>query len=247
MIRHAFVTLTLALTAGLSVSSSIVAQTPPNTVQLQPAPDIPGVIAGGTMPEVVLKGLTSSDDPFWLPNVGLIFSESQANRIVRLDEHDQPVTFVGGLLNPLGMTFDAQGELISIQTRPGFLGPRVVWPKGKERIIADNYQGKPFGRPNDIVADLKGGVYFTDPPASAVYYVPPGGAIIRVADEGIKSPNGLQLSHDEKTLYVNDTQGINIYAFDVQPDGRLANRRVFATYVGRDVSRPPTEPPSVEG
>lgn len=242
MIRQALVTLTLALAAGLSVSSSIVAQTPPNTVQLQPAPDIPGVIAGGTMPEVVLKGLTSSDDPFWLPNVGLIFSESQANRIVRLDEHDQPVTFVGDLLNPLGMTFTAQGELISIQTRPGFLGPRVVWPKGKERIIADNYQGKPFGRPNDIVATLKGDVYFTDPPASSVYYVPRGGAIIRV-DDGIKSPNGIQLSHDEKTLYVNDTQGINIYAFDVQPDGRLANRRVLATYMGRDVSRAPTEPP----
>src|SRR5437868_1296479 len=212
MIRHAFVMLTLALTAGLTVSSSIVAQTPPNTVQLQPAPDIPGVIAGGTMPEVVIRGLTSSDDPFWLPNVGLIFSESQANRIVRLDEHDQPVTFLGGLLNPLGMTFTAQGELISIQTKPGFMGPRVVWPKGHERIIADNYQGKPFGRPNDIVADRKGGLYFTDPPASAVYYVPPGGAIIRV-DDRIKTPNGLQLSHDEQTLYVNDTQGISLYAF----------------------------------
>jgi sugar lactone lactonase YvrE len=36
----------------------------------------------------------------------------------------------------------------------------------------------------------------------------------------------LQLSHDEKTLYVNDTGGINIYAFDVQPDGRLANRQL---------------------
>jgi gluconolactonase len=241
MIRQALVMLTLVLAAGLGVSP-VIAQTPPNTVQLQPAPDIPGVIKGGTMPEVVIKGLTSSDDPFWLPNVGLIFSESQANRIVRLDEHDQPVTFIGGLLNPLGMTFSAQGELISIQTRPGFLGPRVVWPKGKERIIADNYQGKSFGRPNDIVADQKGGVYFTDPPASAVYYVPPGGAIIQV-DNGIKTPNGIQLSHDEKILYVNDTQGINIYAFDVQPDGRLANRRVFATYTGRDMSRPPTEPP----
>lgn len=241
MIRQAFLTLTLALAAGLGLSPAT-AQTPPNTVALQPAPNIPGVIAGGTMPEVVLKGLTSSDDSFWLPNVGLIFSESQANRIVRLDEHDQPVTFIGGLLNPLGMVFTAQGELISIQTRPGFLGPRVVWPKGKERIIADSYQGKPFGRPNDIVANLKGGVYFTDPPASRVYYVPPGGAIMLV-DDGIKAPNGLQLSHDEKTLYVNDTQGINIYAFDVQPDGRLTNRRVFATYVGRDVSRPPAEPP----
>jgi gluconolactonase len=238
MIRKALVTLSLSLAVSLAV-----AQTPPNTVQLQPAPDIPGVIAGGTMPEVVIKGLTSSDDPFWLPNVGLIFSESQANRIVRLDEHDQPVTFLGDLLNPLGMTFDAQGELISIQTKPGFMGPRIVWPKGKERIIADNYQGKPFGRPNDIVADRKGGLYFTDPPASAVYYVPRGGVITRVVEEGIKAPNGLQLSHDEKTLYVNDTQGINIYAFDVQPDGKLANRRVFATYTGRDMSLPPTAPP----
>jgi gluconolactonase len=248
MIRHALATLILALAAGLGVSS-VVAQTPPNTVQLQPAPDIPGVIAGGTMPEVVVKGLTSSDDPLWLPNIGLIFSESQAKRIVRLDEHDQPVTFVGNLHNPLGMTFDAaQGRLISLQTQPGFTGPRAVWPAGKEAVIADNYQGKSFGRPNDIVADLKGGVYFTDIPPDrtvmppAVYYVPPGGAAIRVA-EGITTPNGLQLSHDEKTLYVNDTGGINIYAFDVQPDGRLSNRRVFATYVGRDQTLAPGAPP----
>ena len=92
MIRRTLVTLTLALAAGLSASSAV-AQSRPNTVELQLAPDIPGVIAGGTMPEVVVKGLTSSDDPLWLPNVGLIFSESQANRIVRLDENDKPVTF----------------------------------------------------------------------------------------------------------------------------------------------------------
>jgi gluconolactonase len=247
MLRQALAIVTLALAAGLGVSPAA-AQSPPNTVQLQPAPDIPGVIAGGTMPEVVVKGLTSSDDPMWLPNIGLVFSESRANRIVRLDEHDQPVTFVGNLHNPLGMTFDSQGRLISLQTQPGFTGPRVVWPSGKERIVADNYQGKSFGRPNDIVADLKGGVYFTDIPPDrkvmppAVYYVPPGGAAIRVA-EGITTPNGLQLSHDEKTLYVNDTGGINIYAFDVQPDGRLANRRVFATYVGRDQTLAPNAAP----
>ena len=251
MIRHAFVTLTLALAAGLSVSSSIVAQTPPNTVQLQPAPDIAGVIAGGTMPEVVVKGLKSSDDPLWLPGIGLVFSDSQSNRIVRLDERDQPVTFLGELHGPLGMTVDAQGRLISLQTQTGFTGPRVVWPAGKEMVVADNYQGRPFGRPNDIIADLKGGVYFTDLPnrepipadmPPAVYYVPLGGAAIRVAED-IGRPNGLQLSRDEKTFYVDDTAGIHAYAFDVQPDGRLTNRRVFATFVGRDQSAAPTAPP----
>jgi gluconolactonase len=249
MFRRTLVTLTLALAAGLSASAAV-AQSWPNSVELQLAPDIPGVIAGGTMPEVVVKGLTSADDPLWIPNVGLIFSESQANRIVRLDENDKPVTFVGDLLNPLGMTLDGQGQLISIQTRPGMMGPRVVWPKGKERLIADNYEGKPFGRPNDIVADKNGGLYFTDPPGNpqggvppAVYYVPPGGKAIRVTDEAGR-PNGLQLSFDEKILYVNDTGGIHLYAFDVQPDGRLANRRIFATYAGRTTASTPQVPVS---
>ena len=251
MSRQVLVAWTFVLAAGLGMSSAF-AQTPPNTTQLQPTPDIPGVIKGGTMPEVVIKGLTSADDAFLLPNVGIVFSEPRANRIVRLDEHDQPVTLVGNLHGPLGMTYDAKNDrLISLQTEPGFTGARVVWPPGKEAIIADNYQGKPFGRPNDIVADRNGGLYFTDISPdktvipSAVYYVPPGGAAIRVA-EGITTPNGLQLSHDEKTLYVNDTGGINIYAFDVEPDGRLANRRVFASYVGRDQKLPPGAPPRSE-
>jgi gluconolactonase len=251
MSRQVLVAWTFALAAGLGMSS-VFSQTPPNTTQLQSAPDIPGVIKGGTMPEVVIKGLTSADDAFLLPGVGVVFSEPRANRIVRLDEHDQPVTLVGNLHGPLGMTYDAKNaRLISLQTEPGFTGARVVWPAGKEAIIADNYEGKPFGRPNDIVADRNGGLYFTDISPdktvipSAVYYVPPGGAAIRVA-EGITTPNGLQLSHDEKTLYVNDTGGINIYAFDVQPDGRLANRRVFASYVGRDQTLPPGAPPKSE-
>ena len=135
MTRQALVALTVALAAGLGMSS-VFAQTPPNTTQLQPAPDMPGIIKGGTMPEVVIQGLTSSDDSFWLPNVGIIFSEPRANRIVRLDEHDQPVTFVGNLHGPLGMAFDAKnGRLVSLQTEPGFTGPRVVWPAGKEAIL----------------------------------------------------------------------------------------------------------------
>ena len=98
------------------------------------------------------------------------------------------------------------------------------------------------------MSDRKGGVYFSDPglaPAQeaelrktqarllpAVYYVPRGGEPIQVAD-GIARPNGVHLSRDEKTLYVNDTNGILSFAFDVLPDGRLSNRRVFATYAGR--------------
>jgi len=236
----------LFVLAGCIAVSSASAQTPANPVVLQPAPDIAGVIKGGTLPEIVVRGLRGADDPIWLPNIGLVFTESQNNRVVRLGEDDQLTTFVGNLHGPLGMTFDAQGRLISLQTQAGFAGPRVIWPAGKETILADHFEGHTFGRPNDIVSARNGGVYFTDLPlgpapaglmAPAVYYVPPGGAPIRVADD-ISRPNGVQLSRDEKILYVNDTGGIHAFAFDVLPDGRLANRRVFATYVGRDRSIP---------
>ena len=251
MTRHKLVASALAVLAGCMGVSSAFAQPAPNTVVLLPAPDIAGVIKGGTKPEIVARGLKSADDPIWLPNIGLVFTESQGNRVVRLGENDQLSTFVGDLHRPLGMTFDAQGRLISLQSETGFTGPRVIWPAGKERVLADRFEGRPFGRPNDIVSDRKGGVYFSDlgpsvpPPGEltpAVYYVPPGGAPIRVADD-IARPNGVQLSRDEKTLYINDTGGIHAYAFDVLPDGRLSNRRVFVTYVGRDRSVAATEEP----
>jgi gluconolactonase len=35
------------------------------------------------------------------------------------------------------------------------------------------------------------------------------------------------LSLDEKTLYVDDTEGEYVYAFDVQPDGSARNKRRF--------------------
>ncbi|OFW00658.1 MAG: hypothetical protein A3I61_12465 [Acidobacteria bacterium RIFCSPLOWO2_02_FULL_68_18] len=250
MHRHALVVPVVVALIG-STAASAAAQPAPNTVVLQPAPDIAGVIKGGTLPELVVRGLRSADDPLWLPEVGLVFSESQGNRVVRLGDDDQVSTFVGDLNGPLGMTFDRQGRLISLQTRAGVAGPRVIWPPGREAVIADRYEGKPFGRPNDVVSDRRGGVYFSDlgprptPPGAlspAVYYVPPGGMPIRVADD-IARPNGLMLSRDEKILYVNDTGGIHVYAFDVGPDGRLANRRVLAAYIGRDRSVAAGEPP----
>src|SRR6185295_19814736 len=104
------------------------------------------------------------------------------------------------------LAFDSKGRLISVQTTPGLTRVGVVYPKISEVTLTNSYEGKPFGRPNDLVVDKKGGVYFTDPgpnaqpgaapPAAplppAVYYVLAGGRAMKVAD-GIERPNGVQL------------------------------------------------------
>src|SRR4030095_15594763 len=104
------------------------------SIRAQPSPEIAGVIKGGTQPPGIATGLDGADDPIWLPEVGLVFTEPNANRIVRLAGTDTLMTLVGDLHRPLGMTFDRDGRLISLQSEAGYTGVRVVWPAGKVAV-----------------------------------------------------------------------------------------------------------------
>ena len=201
------------------------------------APDIPGVVAGGTAVEVIGDGFEDTEGPIALPDGSLIFTETRASRITKIDADGNTSTFLENTNMSNGLAFDPQGRLISAQTTPGSTRVGVIYPMGSETVLTDNFEGKPYHRPNDLVADKKGGVYFTDvafqEPASdlppSVYYIPPGGSPIRVAEDD--RPNGIQLSPDERVLYVN-TNGDYLLAFDVQEDGTLLNRRDFGKYEG---------------
>ena len=202
---------------------------PPPVVAETTATAIPGVIAAGTKVEVIKSGFSGTEGPIGLPDGSLIFTETQANRITKIDKDNNISTFLENTNGSNGLAFDSKGRLISVQTTPGKTLIGVIYPKGQEATLSDNYDGKPYGRPNDLVVDKKGGVYFSEPGPNAtpgqpppvppltpaVYYVPAGGKAIRIA-EGIARPNGIQLSPDEKTLYVNDTNGEYVLAFDIK-------------------------------
>jgi len=234
--------LTAALLTALFAAPAL-AQAPPPVVAETTATAIPGVIAAGTKVEVIKSGFTGTEGPIGMPDGSFLFTETQANRITKIDKDNNISTFLENTNGSNGLAFDSKGRLISVQTTPGKALIGVIYPKGQEATLSDNFDGKPYGRPNDLVVDKKGGVYFSEPgpnatpgqpavapPLSpAVYYVPPGGKSLRIA-EGITRPNGIQLSPDEKTLYVNDTAGEYLLAFDIKPDGTVGNRRNFARY-----------------
>jgi gluconolactonase len=218
-------------------------QAPPTDTE---TPAIAGVVAAGTKVVVIKSGFQGTEGPIGMPDGSLIFTETQANRITRIAADGGTSTFLENTNGSNGLAWDAKGRLLSVQTTPGQMKIGVIYPKGSEATIVDNFDGKAFGRPNDLVVSSKGLIYFTEPgpnvqqgappPATpplppAVYYVPPGGKAVKVA-EGIRRPNGIMLSRDEKVLYVNDTQGEYLLAFDVQGDGTLTNRRNFAKYQG---------------
>ncbi|MEW6456146.1 MAG: SMP-30/gluconolactonase/LRE family protein [Acidobacteriota bacterium] len=119
------------------------------------------------------------------------------------------------------------------------------------RTLASMYNGRPFDGPNDLVINRKGGIYFTDPqftpqkekyqPGRSVYYLTPKGEVIRVIEpDEFAMPNGIALSPDGKTLYVNNTfddekwwnvdsnKDNFVWAYDISDDGTLSNARKFA-------------------
>ena len=206
---------------------------------------IPGVIAAGTKIEFLQDGFRSTEGPIAIPDGTIIFTETAADRLIRIDPDGNRSRWLFNTGGANGLAFDSKGRLIAVQTIPGKTGIAVIYPEGSRAVLTNNYEGKPYGRPNDLVVDKKGGVYFTDPGPNAepgttppppplpaaVYYVPVGGKAVQVTKD-ITRPNGIQLSPDERTLYVNDSRGEYLIAFDIQPDGTLRNKRNFAKYVG---------------
>jgi len=103
--------------------------------------------------------------------------------------------------------------------------------------LLDKVNGRPLGAGEDLVFDSEGGIYFTDPGANPrdgrpghVYYLKPDRKDVVSVDDQLKFPNAIALSHDGKTLIVGETSGTRLWAYDVQSDGGVKNKHVFATY-----------------
>jgi sugar lactone lactonase YvrE len=114
-------------------------------------------------------------------------------------------------------------------------------PTQRRRIAAPETD-KPHNRPNDGRCDPFGRFWFgtmADPPTrnaaaqGALYRVDPDGTVTRMVED-IFVGNGLAFSPDGRTLYHSDsfTDVRTIWAWDLDADGRLANRRLFATTRG---------------
>jgi gluconolactonase len=162
------------------------------------------------------------------------FSDLGANKIYKIDSDDKLSVFSDKLNGPNGLMFNIKGELLACEMGAGRVVAFDVDSK-KMRVVADTYEGKGFGGPNDLVTDLQGGVYFTDyrlakgkQDKMGVYYVTADGKVTRLVDD-LRSPNGIIMSTDEKILYVIPSSGPDIYSYPIESPARLAPERSFAS------------------
>jgi gluconolactonase len=204
-------------------------------------------------------GILFTEGPKWM-NGKLYFSDMyfdqkftgdpKRSKTVEMDPNGSYRYITAGKMQTNGLYPYKNGNLAVCD----MMGHRVIemTTKGQVvKVIADKYDGKSLDGPNDLITDAKGGVYFTDPqftmdvvkfqPGRAVYYVSPEGKITRIVKPNeFAMPNGLLLSPDGKTLYLNNTyddeswypvkskKGNFIWAYDINADGTISNGRKFA-------------------
>lgn len=217
-------------------------------------PAVPGVVEAGTKIELIKDGFKGTEGPIAAPDGSVLFTENQNDRIIRIAPDGSTSVFLAGANGSNSLAYAPNGDLVSVQTLDARVG--VIQPAGNARTLAAKVDGGlGFGRPNDLVVDKKGNVYFTDSGVNAnanpkpdlskiakpaVYRISPEFAIERISAD-ITRPNGVQLSPDEKTLYVANTAGEHVLAFDIAANGKIGPKRDFARLEGfRQTENGPT-------
>ncbi|MCI3275374.1 SMP-30/gluconolactonase/LRE family protein [Streptomyces cylindrosporus] len=185
-----------------------------------------------TMTEVttVLTGRGLVESPRWHGD-RLYFSDWSAGEVVAVDAAGRCEVVARVASLPLCTAWLPDGGLLIVSSADGRLLRRE--PDGGLALYAD------LGAPgwNDIVADGRGNTYVNrvafDPMAGedtkpgTVHLVTPDGVVREAADD-IAFPNGMAVTADGSTLIVADSYRHRLLAFDIDPDGGLSARRVWA-------------------
>jgi gluconolactonase len=198
----------------------------------------------------IATALAFTEGPTTDRDGNVYFTELVFQRIMKLTPQGVLSVFRENSNNANGMLIDPQGRLVACEgaasQRMGVaqtFKPQITrtdLKTGKIEVLAESYQGKPFVGPNDVTIDSKGRLYFTDLPGGAVYRIDAPGQLVRIlTTPEIQRPNGLQISPDDSTLYLIEANQAEkgarmIRAFDLRPDGTVANMRVhYNFYPGR--------------
>lgn len=213
---------------------------------------LPPLVDTGATAEIIGRGFDWSEGPLWIASLKkLIFSDVPQNKIYQWQEGDTMSTLYltpsgytdaaprKGETGSNGLALDKNGKLLLCQSGNRQVAKMDAAPGSPAAVytaLAKGYNGKRFNSPNDLIADSKNNIYFTDP----IYGLPEGehdperaltfegvykisnGKVILLIDS-IPRPNGLALSPDEKTLYIasSDDKKPAWYAYKLDDDGKI--------------------------
>jgi gluconolactonase len=198
----------------------------------------PGIITPGAKLEKLSGEFQFTEGPTCDAAGNVFFTDQPNNRIMKWSVDGKLSTFMQPAGRANGMFFDTKGNLIACADETNALWS--ITPDGKIAVLAMEYQGKRLNGPNDVWVRPDGALYFSDPfykrswwthdqrpqDGEHVYFLSADRKTLKRVTDDLVQPNGIIGTPDGKTLFVADIKAKKTYAFDIQPDGRLANKRL---------------------
>ena len=125
--------------------------------------------------------------------------------------------------------FDSKGNMYLAD----FTGHNVLKVDMKTKKIDVYVHNSSFNQPNDLCINKKDQLFASDPNwqggKGKLWRIDKGGKAVLLNDQ-MGTTNGIALSPDEKTLYVNESVQRKIWSFTVDKKGNLSNKTLFAEF-----------------
>lgn len=211
---------------SLTVSSLLIAEEHP-------------ILATGAKVEKLAGGFLFTEGATCDPQGNVFFVDQPNNRIHKWSIDGKLSTFMDPAKRANGMCFDKAGTLFVCADELNELWE--VSPDGKVTVLVQKHEGQLLNGPNDVFVHPSGALYFTDPfykrpwwthtqmpqASQQVYRLSPDRKQLTRVTDHLDQPNGIIGTPDGKRLFVADIRAKRTYVYDIQPDGSLANQKLF--------------------
>jgi len=200
--------------------------------------DASAVAAPGAKLEKLAGDFKFTEGPTCDKDGNVFFTDQPNNRILKWSVDSKLSTFLQPAGRANGMFFDVQGNLIACADEKTELWS--ITPDGKHTVLAKEYEGKKLNAPNDVWVRADGSLFFTDPfykrdwwdynqppqGTQQVYFLSADRKTLKRVTTDLVQPNGIIGTPDGKILFVSDIRARKTYAYDIQSDGSLTNKRL---------------------
>ena len=205
----------------------------------EPAGGLGTLVDPGTKPVKLADGFLFTEGPSSGPGGQVYFTDIPNNRIHRWDPKTKKLSvFLKDSGGANGLYFTSEGDLVACLGGKGTI-QSFYEDGGEKELMADQYDGKRFNKPNDLWIHPNGGIFFSDPnygnkalsqDGEHVYYVTPYRDQVFRVIEDMKRPNGVLGTLDGKHLYVADHGAGKTFRYDIDEgeEGTLSNKTLFA-------------------
>lgn len=151
--------------------------------------------------------------------IGLVKPDGKAELFLTLPE--------GSTANSI--QFDRKGNMYLAD----FTGHNVLKVDMRSKKVSVYVHNDSFNQPNDLCINAKDQLFASDPNwkegTGKIWRIDRGGKAVLLADN-MGTTNGIELSPDDRTLYVNESVQRKIWAFDVDSKGNISNKRLLAEF-----------------